>query len=264
MCVPAIHIVPRKVAKKEPVSRAKKAESENTVRGVPMNIQPTPAIVLDGKKERFCTNPYCSGYPAPGSTRTRRPSRRGRLRAPKTAYNWFQLEERERMARKARAEGLPSFAHTAKGSKIIGCRWRALSAKERQRYEAMSEHARIQYEVDKRVRSALSCRHGGSTKAKKRCRKEATLPSPEFLVAAPAKHKRRVDLLSPPFSELGFGAPVPPLMEFQCEHHWKGHDVLPIPLDDLDQGLLTSSNDSSHNPFSLKEDELVTQFLNLQ
>ena len=46
----------------------------------------------------------------------------------------------------------------------------------------------------------------------KRCRKEATLPSPEFLVAAPAKHRRR-DLLSSPF-EFGLQA-VLPLMEFQ-------------------------------------------------
>mmetsp|Transcript_5370 Transcript_5370/g.10537 ORF Transcript_5370/g.10537 Transcript_5370/m.10537 type:complete len:509 (-) Transcript_5370:400-1926(-) len=66
---------------------------------------------------------------------------------PKTGYNFFQLSVRNRLCREIPVDS-DRVLHNEKVARIIGQRWKGLSAQERKVFQDMAERDKVRYEVE--------------------------------------------------------------------------------------------------------------------
>jgi len=109
------------------------------------SVQPSPSKPF----RRLSASKRCFSMDAKDTTRTKR----GRIRKPKhpkTGYNFFQLSVRDRLCRDLPKQS-DRVLHNEKVARIIGQRWKALSAQERRVFQDMAENDKVRYENEMRV-----------------------------------------------------------------------------------------------------------------
>mmetsp|Transcript_28768 Transcript_28768/g.40078 ORF Transcript_28768/g.40078 Transcript_28768/m.40078 type:complete len:279 (-) Transcript_28768:158-994(-) len=204
-------------------------------------VHATPASILS--KVVKSQKPEAVKPKKPKRVRNRKPadkklktSKLKKPKRPKTAYNYFQLSEKQR------AE-TGSLVHDERFARNIGSHWKALSKEERRRYQDMADRDRQRYE---RENSEYMKRLAGGFKSEI-TEKVSVKAEPGLDVkSSPQGSKRQLQQMSPEQSSkrVKHSNSLPELVDIEYD------DGLPEPsgnVDDLDFLLDTSSGSSGNS-----------------
>mmetsp|Transcript_17461 Transcript_17461/g.31340 ORF Transcript_17461/g.31340 Transcript_17461/m.31340 type:complete len:754 (+) Transcript_17461:147-2408(+) len=106
--------------------------------------------VRKGFKKKRCFSFDDGAFASRSSAKSGRKLKNRKPKHPKTGYNYFQLTVREQLSKDIPQES-NRVLHNEKVARIIGQRWKALAAQERQIFQNMAEKDKIRYENEMKI-----------------------------------------------------------------------------------------------------------------
>mmetsp|Transcript_19334 Transcript_19334/g.36399 ORF Transcript_19334/g.36399 Transcript_19334/m.36399 type:complete len:277 (-) Transcript_19334:314-1144(-) len=193
--------------------------------------------------------------------RERKNSKPKKPKRPKTAYNYFQLAEKQRLI----GNSGRTSAHNGLFARNIGQRWKNLSAPERMQFQALADQDKKRYERDNLayIRSiAVEAKTSNEEQAE-----QASVAGNKRPLLVPASGTKKLKLspiipdlidYSPPSTPTldNGGAPTPPpdLPAIERMKSWSDDDVLSSDFKDFGPQLLEASPpDPTHPKLEVKD-----------